>query len=81
MKDMQEMEQEVRKALGVIVEHRNEPSLNWCVNYARAGMSMKGEELRVQVLYVLGNMAHWHGKDAGWVRDILKAYSKAAYFG
>jgi hypothetical protein len=67
-------EQEVHKCLQAIVDNRNEKSLNWAVNYAQAGLNMSGEELRVQCLYVLGNISHWRGDLARSVRATLKLF-------
>ena len=36
------------------------------------GDMMEGEELRVQLLYVLTNMSHWRGEAAKEVRKTLK---------
>lgn len=67
---------QVHKALGVILDNQGAKALNWCVEYARQGLSMSGEELRVQCLYVLNNMAYWRGHEAKVVRAVLKEYVK-----
>lgn len=67
----------VYDALRKIVDNSNQPSLNWAINYAKAGLAMpEGEALRVQVLYVLNNITHWRGEGAKEVRTTLKAYAK-----
>lgn len=68
-------EEQVRECLRMIVEHRNEKSLNWAVNYAAAGISMSGDALRVQCLYVLNNMTRWRGEIAKQVRSTLKRFA------
>jgi hypothetical protein len=40
------------------------------------GKEMIGEELRVQLLYVLSNLASWRGEEARKVKEIIKKYSK-----
>ena len=49
-------------------------SLNHAVHYCKAARSMPigSEELRVQCLYISGNITHWHHPQAKEVRDILK---------
>ena len=68
-------EGDVHCALRVIVRHTNHPALNYCVNYARMGLSMYGNDLKVQILYILNNMTHWRGTDATYVRQILKLFA------
>ena len=72
----EKLEVQAREALALIVKHRNEKALNWAVNYARAGLAMSGEDLRVQCLYVLNNITHWRGEVAKSVRQILKDFTK-----
>ena len=67
-------EEEVHEALRVIVHNRDHKSLNWCVNSAKAGLELVGENLRLQCIYILGNMTHWTGADAKEVRRTLKAF-------
>ena len=69
-------EGQVKDALMKIVEHSNEPALNWAVNYARMGLGMTGEELRIQCLYAQGNITQWRGPLAKEVRETLKAFIK-----
>lgn len=37
---------------------------------------MVGEEMRVQLLYVLSNLSYWRGERSKEIKDILKGYSK-----
>lgn len=64
------------EAMQEIVNHSDEPSLNYAVNYARMGLSMSGEELRVQCLYTVGNISRWRGELAKEVREALKKGGK-----
>ena len=66
---------EVKRALQLIIDHQNEPPLNWAVGYAKHGLSILSEdELRTQCLYVLNNMTHWRGEVAKEVRATLKSF-------
>ena len=71
-------ETEVKEAIQVILDDiaAHSKSLNYAVNYARAAMGMSGEELRVQCLYILGNITHWRHPEAKGVKDTLKAFGK-----
>jgi len=62
----------------LIVQNRKEKALNYAVEYAIAGMGMRGNYARVQALYILGNMTRWRGDIAKQVRESLKAISKGA---
>ena len=68
--------EEVREALALIIQNKDEKSLNYAVVYAREGMGMSGDELYAQCLYVRGNMSRWRGDTATWVRDVLKRCPK-----
>jgi len=70
------MEKKVHQAFRNIIKNKHEESLNYCVNYARAGLYMTGHELEVQCLYVLGNMTYWRGEDAKKARNIIKKFIK-----
>ena len=70
------METKVHQAFRNIIKNKQEKALNYCVNYARAGLHMTGRELKVQCLYVLNNMTHWRGADARKARNIIKEYIK-----
>lgn len=59
-----------------IIKNRHEKSLNYAVNYARAGLGMTGQEAKVQALYILYNMTYWRGETAKAVRESLKLHSK-----
>lgn len=73
---MKVTEEDVRSALQTIVRHQEEKAVNWAVNYAKAGIHMSGEILRVQCLYVLNNITHWRGEDAKRVRNTLKSFTR-----
>lgn len=42
----------------------------------KTGKMMVGEEMRVQILYVLSNFSHWRGERAREVKKVLKEASK-----
>ena len=42
----------------------------------KTNKEMIGEELRVQLLYVLCNLDEWHGKEAQRVENTIKKYTK-----
>jgi hypothetical protein len=67
-----------KEAFQAIVDHADEPSLNWAVEYARHGLtcSPESEEERVQALYTVGNIKRWRGELAKEVRAALKAAGK-----
>lgn len=69
-------ELEVKEALQCIVDNRQAKALNYAVSYAREGLLLTGEALRIQVLYVLGNMTGWRGVVAKEVRTTLKEFTK-----
>uniref|UniRef100_A0A6H2A6A0 Uncharacterized protein n=2 Tax=viral metagenome TaxID=1070528 RepID=A0A6H2A6A0_9ZZZZ len=69
------IELKVHNSLRLIIANKDQKALNYAVNYARAGLSMTGEELRVQCLYVLNNITHWRGEVAKEVRGVLKEYT------
>jgi hypothetical protein len=77
---MMSTQAEVHKAVRLILDDKKSysTSLNWAVGYCRAALQMSGEELRVQILYILNNISHWRNKDAKEVRTILRAYKGGA---
>jgi len=63
--------------LELIVADQNCPALNYCIGYAKyaLGLSASGQlaELRVQLLYVVSNMAHWRaGKNVKATAEQIK---------
>jgi len=69
-------EEKVHRALRAVVRNSNAKALNYAINYAKAGLHMTGETLRIKCIYVLGNMTHWRGEEATAVRKTLKKYTK-----
>lgn len=71
-------EYDVKMALDKIIGDKKSynTSLNYAINYTRAGLGMSGEELRVQCLYILSNLSSWRHPAAKEVRHILKTFSK-----
>lgn len=60
-----------------IVRAGNDPKqvqqVNYAVGYAKAGLSMRDPEaVRVQALYLVGNISRWRGDEAKQVRAGLK---------
>lgn len=46
-------------------------------SYANVGLTLTDPEyIRVQCLYILGNMDRWRGEAAKWPRNTLKLLSK-----
>lgn len=64
----------VREALRTVMEHASGRTAEYAKVYANAGLElgMTGEELRVQVLYVLSNLVYWRGELAREVKSTLK---------
>ena len=69
-------EKEVKDAIKVILLDKDHyaTSLNYAVNYYRYALDMTGEELRVQCLYIIGNIIHWRHPKAKEVRNIIRAF-------
>ena len=67
-------EEQIHAAMQTIIDNADNKALNYAVNYAKQGLFMTGDELRVQCLYVLNNMTHWYGDVAKEVRSVLKGY-------
>jgi hypothetical protein len=69
-------EHEVTDAIRKILDDKASysKSLNYAVEYCKNAMDMGGEELRVQCLYILNNIAHWRHADAKEVRLVLKRF-------
>lgn len=77
MRNRKPTEDEVLSAISTILEDKKsyDTSLNWAVAYCKAALSMEGETLRVQCLYILSNITHWRHPEAKRVRETLKAFS------
>jgi hypothetical protein len=71
-------EEQVQEALDIILADKvnYSKSLNWAINYVKAGKYMTGKELKVQCLYILSNLQNWRHPEAKNVRIILKTFSK-----
>jgi len=46
------------------------------IAHEKTGKTMVGEELRVQILYVLSNLGNWRGERAREVKSVLKKVIK-----
>lgn len=70
----------VHEALAVMLNDTksHNTTLNWAVNYCQRAMNMEegSEALRVQCIYILGNISSWRHEQAKNVRAVLKAASK-----
>lgn len=51
------------------------PALVYAIGYARAGLTMRGHEAKVQALYILNNISHWRGPASKEIRASLKRYA------
>ena len=71
-------ESQVHEAIKVILDDKKAygGSLNWAVNYCLLSREMHEEALRVQCLYILGNISHWRHPLAKTVRQTLKDFTK-----
>ena len=69
-------EDDVKRAIRTILNDKRAwiTSLNYAVEYCRAGLQMSGHELQVQTLYILNNITGWRAPEAKEVRLILRAY-------
>ncbi len=57
--------------------NRDEPALNWCVNYAKKGLLLcTTDGIKTQIPYILSNMTRWRGERAKAVRFDLKDLEK-----
>jgi len=70
-------EKEVQYTIAAILADRASytKSLNWAVNYCRYAQHMRGEELKVQCLYILNNIQKWRHPEAKEVRTVLKKFA------
>lgn len=58
------VEGEIHNLFNVVLLQKQEGYMSYAYTYAQAGLEMKGEKLRVQVLYVLNNLGGWRGEVA-----------------
>lgn len=78
MSEFEYTEEHVKKAFDVILADTKSwsKSLNYAINYVKAGQWMHGHELQVQCLYILNNITGWRHPRAKEVRTCLKTFSK-----
>lgn len=69
--------EDVRQALNRVMEAPDTGFTAYAQTYAMAGlqMNMTGEELRVQLLYVLSNLQQWRGEEARATKQVLKSFA------
>jgi len=65
-------EERVRNALENVLAHSKGKYTEYAKTYAKAGLEMTEEELKIQVLYVLNNLPYWRGELARQVKQVLK---------
>jgi len=78
MTRMADQDEEVKKAIKVILadEESYKTSLNYAVGYCQLALSLYGDALAVQCLYILNNISHWRGPGSKEARAALKLYVK-----
>jgi hypothetical protein len=76
------MNQELLDALSKVIALPDKGDNAYAASYASAaikhpntGKQMEGEELKVQLKYVLSNLRGWRGYEAQTAKDILKKYA------
>lgn len=79
------MDDKVKEALEAVVKEAPSTGYNeYARAYAEAALNhpfgvnrvMEGEELRVQLLYILNNLQYWKGERAREVKAVLKKASQ-----
>lgn len=70
---------EVEKALTNVLNNSEVKALDYCVGYAEHALDMISanepyDRVKVQILYVLSNMAHWRGGAARETKTILRNF-------
>lgn len=76
---MQERMSKVRNAIRkILADTASYPkSLNYAVEYCRYALHITDpHEMKVQCLYILGNITRWRHEDSKEVREILKKFTK-----
>lgn len=73
-REIRPTESDVYVALMDIAEHKEDKALNYAIGYAKAGLHMRGYELKIQCRYVLNNIIHWRREGNREVRDVLKRF-------
>lgn len=67
--------EEVQKALDIILADKNNRALDYAMAYAKEAKRMQGEELKLQLRYVLCNITSWRHEQAKFVRATFKSYA------
>ena len=70
-------EQKVKNVFRVIMEQdASKGYMAYAQTYAQGGLNLdvKGETLKVQVLYVLNNLQYWRGDEARRCKKVLKEF-------
>ena len=72
-----DLEKQVKEVLKQILLVESDTGfLPYAKGYSRKALSMTGEALRIQVIYVLNNLQYWRGKEARAAKKILKSFIK-----
>ena len=70
--------EKVKEAINTILSDKESypKSLNYAVNYCRYALTITDiEEMKIQVIYILGNITHWRHVKAIQVRKTLKKFA------
>ncbi len=77
------MDKKLEEALKTILRQPDQGYIPYAKTYTLTalmnpytGREMEGEELKVQILYILNNLGTWRGEEARATKAILKEYLK-----
>ena len=70
------IEAEIHNLFNIILLQEAKGFMSYGQTYAKAGLELKGEALKVQVLYVLNNLEQWRGEIARSTKAQLKKLVK-----
>lgn len=74
------LEKQVKEVLKQILLIESDTGfLPYAKGYSTKGLSLTGESLRIQVIYVLDNLQYWRGKEARAAKKILKSFIKEGW--
>jgi len=60
----------------ILTQDSSKGHMAYAQAYAEAGLSMEGDSLRVQILYVLNNLQYWRGEVARRTKKELREVEK-----
>ncbi|KKN52554.1 hypothetical protein LCGC14_0611060 [marine sediment metagenome] len=68
-------EQRVKNVLKVIMKQNdNKTDMWWAQHFAHTAIRMSGDDLLMQIPYVLMNLRYWRGEEAQRCKKVLKEY-------